>query len=175
MQYFARLLTSVQEDLSPDKTSNFSLGIGYWLLNSRKICLPTKLLTFPWLLVLSEVAVLAIPFWQLERSVSWQSLCSLPSRRPYGAGSTLRYDMLSAFCPRPLCHPKRNLPHVNPGEAWFHYQHKFDCRRSVFGNFAPRDTFNFSLVIGYWLLNSRKICLPTKLLTFLWVLAIPYW
>ena len=62
MQYFARLLTSVQEDLSPDKTSNFSLGIGYWLLNSRKICLPTKLLTFPWLLVLSEVAVLAIPF-----------------------------------------------------------------------------------------------------------------
>ena len=106
--------------------------------------------------------------------------------------------MLSAFCPRPLCHPIHNQPHVNPGEAWFHYQHKIDCRRKVITWFLSKHClFTFPwvlvlsevevLVIGYWsisisaswqnlllflgycLLKDSKICLLTKPLTFPWL------
>ena len=59
--------------------------------------------------------------------------------------------MLSAFCPRPLCHPIHNQPHVNPGEAWFHYQHKIDCRRKVITWFLSKHclfTFPWVLVLS---------------------------
>ena len=72
-------------------------------------------------------------------------------------------SMLFAFCPRPLCHPLRILPHVNPGEACFRKQHKLitgDLFETEWELSSDKTSY-FSLAIGYSILITSLSCLLT--------------